>query len=123
MKKFTILTLLCAIFGIANAQENQQEITYVSDPSQGYLFNRFKDNWFITGEVGGNIYFSVGDKERKWTDRFDPAASIYVGKWFSPIIGARIGVSWLQVKGLSSVADAPGIDWRDPMVKDRKSVV
>ncbi len=113
MKKFTILTLLCAIFGIANAQENQQEITYVSDPSQGYLFNRFKDNWFITG---GNIYFSVGDKERKWTDRFDPAASIYVGKWFSPIIGARIGVSWLQVKGLSSVADAPGIDWRDPMV-------
>lgn len=116
MKKFILLALLAASMLSINAQEKSNEIVYVEDPSQGYLFNRFKDNWFVTGEIGGNMYFSPGDQHRSWTDRFDPAAGIYVGKWFSPLIAARIGVDWLQVKGLSSVADAPGIDWNNPTV-------
>lgn len=116
MKKFILMALFCVAISSIGAQEKSDEIVYVEDPSQGYLFNKFKDNWFVTGEIGGNIYFSSGDQHRKWTDRFDPAAGIYVGKWFSPQIAARIGVDWLQVKGLSEVADAPGIDWSNPMV-------
>ena len=95
MKKTTLLALACA-FGIsfaAQAQEASQEVQYVEDPAQGYLFNRFKDNWFITGEAGANIYFSHGDSERKLGNRFAPTAGLYVGKWFSPIIGLRVGAS------------------------------
>ena len=116
MKKLTLLALFSAMVFSISAQEKSNEIVYVEDPSQGYLFNRFKDNWFVTGEIGGNIYFSPGDQHRSWTDRFDPAAGVYVGKWFSPLIATRLGVNWLQVKGLASVKDAPGVDWNNPEV-------
>lgn len=55
MKKSAFLALACAALmsATATAQETP-EITYTSDPSQGYLFNRFKDNWFITAEGGVN---------------------------------------------------------------------
>lgn len=104
MKKATLLALAAAfaIGGTAVAQETQ-EVTYVQDPSQGYLFNRFKDNWFITAEGGAGIYFSHGDSSRKTIDRFSPAAGLYIGKWFSPIIGLRLGAHFLQCKGLSDV--------------------
>lgn len=51
MKKATLLAIACAGLFSASAwaqEAAQQEITYVEDPGQGYLFNRFKDNWFIT---------------------------------------------------------------------------
>lgn len=104
MKKATILAFACALFmgQAAVAQESAKEITYVNDPSQGYLFNRFQDNWFITAEGGAGIYFSSFDSKRDLTDRFSPAASIYVGKWFSPIIGLRVGANYLGIKGLTA---------------------
>ncbi len=119
MKKITFLSFICALFlGQAAMAQKAQEITYVEDPSQGYLFNRFKDNWFITAEGGVGFYMSPNDSERCWSDRFSPAASLYVGKWFSPIIGLRAGVNWLQCKGLSSVPQGTGILWDENMIKD-----
>lgn len=105
MKKSTLLALALAFVsgGSLMAQDAPQEVTYVEDPSQGYLFNRFKDNWFITGEGGANIYFSHGDSERHTADRFAPNAGIYIGKWFSPLIGARVGGHWLSCKGMSDI--------------------
>ena len=104
MKKATLLAMAAALFmGATAVAQETQEVTYVSDPSQGYLFNRFKDNWFITGEGGVGIYFSHGDSSRKLMDRWSPAASIYIGKWFSPLIGVRLGANFLQCKGLSDV--------------------
>lgn len=103
MKKITILALLCAIFSVSSASAQQQEVTYVEDPAQGYLFNKFKDNWFVTAEGGVNVFFSPNDVHRDVLDRLSPAASIYAGKWFSPIIGLRAGVNWLKLKGLSEV--------------------
>jgi outer membrane protein OmpA-like peptidoglycan-associated protein len=104
MKKSALLAAVCALFIGSNAVAQQnQEVTYVEDASQGLLLNDFKSNWFITGEVGATVYGSPLDQHRALKDRFTPAAGIYVGKWFSPIIGARIGGSWLQSKGLSTV--------------------
>lgn len=117
MKKITFLAFLCALFmGQSALAQQTQEITYVEDPSQGYLFNKFKDNWFITGEGGVGFYLSPGDSERDWYNRLSPAASIYVGKWFSPELGVRLGVNWLQSKGLSTSANGAGIEWeKDPI--------
>ena len=117
MKKIAFLSFICALFmGQAAFAQQAQEVTYVEDPSQGYLFNKFKDNWFITGEGGVGFYMSPGDTNRDWYNRLSPAASIYVGKWFSPEIGVRLGVNWLQCKGLSSTPDGTGIEWDKPMV-------
>lgn len=117
MKKSTLLALAAALFmgGSAIAQ-NAQEVQYVEDPSQGYLFNKFSDNWFITAEGGAGVYFSHGDKDRALRDRFSPAAGLYIGKWFSPIIGLRVGGHWLQTKGLS---DVPTADMRPVMVNGK----
>ena len=47
--------------------------------------------------------FSKFDSEEGLGKRIAPAASIYVGKWFSPIIGLRLGGNYIQMKRLSEV--------------------
>lgn len=104
MIKRTILGLASALMiGTAAYAQGSQEVTYTSDPAQGYLFNRFSGNWFITGEGGVSFFMSDFDNNRKFWDRFAPAASIYVGKWFSPIIGLRAGGNFVAAKSLSTV--------------------
>ncbi len=85
----------------ANAQEATQELQYQPDPSQGVLLNRMKDNWFITAEAGASFYIAPYGVHRAVADRFMPAASIYGGKWFSPVFGGRFGVNYLGLKGLA----------------------
>lgn len=97
MKKITILAFLCALF--VGASANAQEVTYKEDASQGYLQNQFKDNWFISLEAGGNLWLTPNDKEEPLLKRIQPQVEINVGKWFSPIIGLRVGVSGARVKG------------------------
>ena len=105
MKKATLIACACALFmgaqGLA-AQEAAQEITYVADPSQGVLLNRMKDNWFITAEAGASFYVAPNGVHRAVADRFMPAGSIYGGKWFSPVFGARFGINYLGLKGLAN---------------------
>lgn len=118
MKKCTLIALLCTLFMSQSlfAQNESKEITYVEDPSQGYLFNALKDNWFVTAEGGVGIFISPNDSERNFLDRWSPAASIYVGKWFSPILGARLGASWLKTKGLADGPNYGGIEMDDNII-------
>lgn len=124
MKKATFLAMACALFmGQSMLAQGQQEIKYTEDPAQGYIFNSFKDNWFISAEGGVNMYFSRFDKERATKDRFSPAAGIYVGKWFSPVIGLRFGANFLSLKGLSKPGGYVGLrPWEhqtDGLIKQR----
>ena len=110
MKKATIIACACALaMGIAaDAQEAAQELQYQPDPSQGVMVNRMKDNWFITAEGGASFFVADHGKERAFADRFMPAASIYAGKWFSPVFGGRFGISYLGLKGLTPNANFVG---------------
>jgi len=101
MKKSSILAFGFAMLAGTAFAQNAQEVTYVEDPSQGYLFNKFSSNWFIQAEGGVAVGFTTKDSKRNFGDRFAPAASLYVGKWFSPILGARLGADFLSVKGVS----------------------
>lgn len=118
MKKATLLAIAGATLLSQAALAQQEEVTevvvveesvqpstaYVADPAQGLLLNSFKDNWFITAEGGANVLFSHSDSERAFKDRFSPQAALYIGKWFTPTIGARLGATWVTTKGL---ADTP----------------
>ncbi len=108
MKKSSILALGFAMLAGSAFAQNAQEVTYVEDPSQGYLFNKFSSNWFIQAEGGVAMGFTPADVHRKVGDRFAPAASLYVGKWFSPILGGRIGADFVSVKGLAKHGDING---------------
>lgn len=72
MKKSIALAFGFAMLAGSAMAQNAQEITYVEDPSQGYLFNRFRDNWFIQGEGGVTIGFTDEDNHRKLFDRLTP---------------------------------------------------
>ena len=117
MKKSTILAFAAALLMGQSmvAQVSVKEITYVEDATQGYLFNRFKDNWFITAE-GGVANAMTKDVARPgFGDRIAPAAGLYLGKYFSPIIGFRAGFDWFQTKGYAAcgtgvIADSPASD-------------
>ncbi len=74
----------------------------------------FKANWFIGVDGGTQIYFGEHDTQCKFGDRLAPALNIYVGKWFTPAVGARLGYSGIGQKGATQdgvhglEADVPG---------------
>ncbi|MBQ7211639.1 MAG: hypothetical protein IJS19_03045 [Muribaculaceae bacterium] len=113
MKKITLLAVLCAtMFGASAYAQDNNEPKLIEQPQQGYLFNRFKDNWFITAEGGVGFWTAPNAIHRNLMDRWSPAAGLYVGKRFSPLIATRIGANWLQTKGLTSAdaANMPGVE-------------
>ena len=106
MKKTALLSLAFAAFaGISAGAQEAQEVTYTQDEAQGLLINRFRDNWFITAEGGANILFTPNDSRRDLTDRFAPQAGLYVGKWFTPIFGGRVGAVWMANKSVTDRQD------------------
>ncbi len=126
MKKSAILSLACAaLMSVNSAFAVVPEIVYVEDPAQGYTFNRFKDNWFLTAEGGVNVVLGPTDNVLSFKDRIaSPAFGIQAGKWFSPIMGFRGGVSYLGQRGASNniktyglTADANGYKMVDGYYK------
>lgn len=107
MKKSTILAFAAALMmgqSVFAQDVVVKEVTYVEDASQGYLFNQFKDNWFLTGEIGVANAATKGVVRPDLGNRFAPAAGIYLGKYFSPIVGFRAGFDWFQTKGYANSA-------------------
>ena len=97
MKKIALIVALCSMIV---PSLKAQEVTYVEDPAQGYLLNRFKDNWFIQAEGGAGILLGPNDsKIDNFGDRLGYSFQLSIGKWFSPIIGARLGADAYLAKG------------------------
>ncbi len=107
MKKITLFAFASAML-VAPAV-NAQEVTYVEDPAQGYIFNNMKDNWFIQGEGGVGVMMSYKDANVKLGKRLAPKADLFIGKWFSPLLGFRFGGHFDQMIGAT---DARGIGYR-----------
>ncbi len=110
MRKIFLLALICTV--IAGADAKAQEVTYVEDPSQGVTLNRFKDNWFVTGEIGVGGLGSSYDGELDFGKRLMPSFNVGVGKWFSPLIGVRFSADFRKMKG--ATIDGAGIDPVNP---------
>jgi outer membrane protein OmpA-like peptidoglycan-associated protein len=88
---------------------NAQEVQYVEDPAQGYIFNRMQDNWFVQATGGVGVLMSYKDANMKLGKRFlAPKANLFIGKWFSPLLGVRIGGHFEQMKGATDTDKAIG---------------
>lgn len=106
MKKIAILALACAsVFGGASSAK-AQEVTYVEDCSQGLLINPMKSNWFITAQGGGNVLFSNHDIHADFKNRVGASANIFLGKWFTPVWGFRLGGSGMILRGATTQTGA-----------------
>lgn len=120
MKKnlLALAGLVCVAQGaFAQAVEevavSEQEVVYVEDNTQGLLINNAGSNWFITAQGGANVVFTPDDSKRDFINRIQPAASIYVGKWFTPVVGLRLGVDWIQEKSLTAEPFGAGVNAAD----------
>ena len=104
MKRILIATAMMALAGVASTAQPKVKtdttvtVEYSSDK---YIVETapFKANWFVGIDGGAQIYFGEHDKQCKFGDRLAPALNIYVGKWFTPTVGARIGYSGIGQKG------------------------
>ena len=111
MKKIALLVLLCVAY-LAPTMTSAQEVTYVEDPSQGYLFNRMRDNWFIQADGGVGLLMSPYDKHEHFGHRLGAKADLFVGKWFSPLIGLRAGFDYEQLKGATFTGNYNALGYR-----------
>ena len=119
MKKIALLVILCAAYLIPSVSV-AQEVTYVEDPSQGYLLNRMRDNWFITADGGVGLMMSSYDKHLKFGQRLGAKTDLFIGKWFSPLLGLRGGVDFEQIKGATWTGNYAALGYRgDIQAKDR----
>ena len=109
MKKIALLALLCIAYIVPAFS---QEVTYVEDPAQGYLFNRMRDNWFIDAEGGVGIFMSRYDSKADFKDRLGAKVNLHIGKWFSPLIGVRFGGDFEQLKGATWVGNYAALGYR-----------
>ena len=106
MKKMILaiaMLLICAATfaqepAVAPANDYESEATFGSD-------------WFIGVQGGINHYFGeMFDDGELYKDHTGFAADIYVGHWFTPAVGARIGYTYAKAKGFTPYPYGIGTD-------------
>lgn len=59
----------------------------------------FEPRWFVSIAAGPQIGFGDHNKQVPFGERISPALDIAVGRWFTPLWGARLMYSGLSVEG------------------------
>lgn len=88
MKKLLLVAASVFLAFTGSAQEQEKAIKNYG----------FWDNWFIQGQAGASYTFSEGHNRSNFTSLLTPHVALSVGKYFSPIGGARIQVGGWQSK-------------------------
>jgi outer membrane protein OmpA-like peptidoglycan-associated protein len=82
---------LIALMLLPSIKINAQEIDTTD--------NGWKNNWYIEAGGGAQILFSSDVSGLLPQQRFTPAVSLSVGKWFSPFVGVRLQASGYSLNG------------------------
>ncbi len=113
MKKMISAALLASFMAyspVAFAATSQEEgKAEASKESKQLVLNSFKDNWMISIEGGANFNLGPDDSHAKFGERIAPVFGLNVEKWFSPVIGLRLGVDYYGFKGATSDPLAHGV--------------
>lgn len=100
MKK-TVFAVLLMATGVATpamlAAAPQEEAK--TEPSKEIVLNSFKDNWMISLEGGADFSLGRFDSNASFGKRIAPVFGLNVEKWFSPVIGLRLGADYYGLKG------------------------
>lgn len=75
-----------------------------------YVTNGFWDNWFMSVGAGVQGYF--GEFHTKGDTYITPAFDLSVGKWVTPVWGARMQVAGLTAKSATINGNNPFVDGR-----------
>lgn len=114
MKKTVFAALLVAT-GVATpamlAAAPQEEAK--TEPSKEIVLNSFKDNWMISLEGGADFGLGRFDSQADFGQRIAPVFGLNVEKWFSPIIGLRLGADYYGMKGAARWGNGIGGEMLD----------
>jgi flagellar motor protein MotB len=89
-KSIRLLYYVLIISGISGVLSAQQA---------GNSSNSFQNQWFVGVGGGSRIYFADHAKQLQLKDRISLGGDLFVGKWFVPAVGARIGGSYQSLRG------------------------
>lgn len=101
MKTFKILicTVAMALVAVSAAAQESNRDENGKILRGPYQTNGLWDNWFVG--VGGGVN-AFADFKHDYKPGIAPAVDVYVGKWFSPTVGMRIGYQGLSGKSEST---------------------
>lgn len=95
-KTILLLWLMVAFFSGVSAQEEQENLKWY-----GFRSNGFWSNWEVSVGVGPAWYTRYGDSENpSFSDLTKMSVSASAGKWFSPIVGARVQLDFARGAGI-----------------------
>ena len=103
---FASVALVFGAMGMAAAQEvatTEEVISEEVTNSHRYEVGSFADNWSIGVGGGINMYLGEHDRQMKAGDRLSPNLDVYVGKWFTPVVGFRLGYTGLNFRGATNL--------------------
>ena len=84
--------LLCFLFALCvSGVLTAQNVMNTNDENQ--------TPWFIGVDVGPRMFFADHARQLGLNDRVSGGVDIYIGRWWSPVVGTRIGGSWQVLKG------------------------
>lgn len=101
------VALFFGAMGMAVAQDTaattEEVVSEEVANARRYEVGGFADNWFLGIGGGVNQYLGEHDRQMKFFNRLAPAAEVYAGKWFTPVIGFRVGYRGLQALGATNL--------------------
>jgi len=72
---------------------------FLKAQNTSYVIEEEQNQWFIGFGVGPRLFFSDHAKQLGFMDRISGGGDVYLGKWWGPILGSRVGASWQVLKG------------------------
>ena len=103
-----------AMYGFYNGNKRKQLLDHFFSLNAGLTVNIGRDSWtkatdnrdvsdwFVSLGAGAFIYDGDYDyKGKMFSERIGPGASVAVGKWITPVLGARVMYEYMKFKGIS----------------------
>ncbi len=97
------LSIACLAVGFAVSAQTpdvEEKIVYDENPHR-VMTNSFLSDWYVSLGVGFNAYYGDGDRGT-FGKNITPAMDIAVGKWFTPVVGARLMYTGFKAKSAPS---------------------
>lgn len=125
-----IFALLCTLQAQASVQPVQKdtvrhtihyEVAELLQPMQPVYLNGVllpasrTGNWFVSISGGATVFLGTPLGCEDLFGRVKPSYSLAVGKWFTPLVGARVNYSGLQFKVHNYLRGLPLYPCRSPV--------
>lgn len=100
MKKLSLL-VLCVWLAVQPELRAQTTGGKSEKTEKRYITNGFWDNWFISANAGGQVYFGTDDGEGAFGKRIAPGFTFAVGKSITPNVAVRVAIDGFNLRGFT----------------------